>query len=79
MESVDGGEGRREHEALTELSGYKRRLASKHWSVFENVARHHFDAERAGLELASNNRSARDAAKTCTAICAGVVAQLNGY
>ncbi len=79
MEAIDGGEGRREHEALTELSGYKRKIPSKFWSVFENVARHHVDAERAGLGLANNNRSARDAAKVTTAFCAGMVATWNGY
>jgi hypothetical protein len=79
MEVIDGGGGRREHEALTELSGYKRKIPSKYWSVFEDIARHHVEAERAGLGLANNNRSARDAAKTCTAFCASMVAQWNGY
>jgi hypothetical protein len=79
MEFIDGGEGRREHEALTELSGYKKKVPAKYWSVFENVARHHIDAARAGLGLANNGRSARDAARTCTAFCAGMVAIWNGY
>jgi hypothetical protein len=79
MDIVDGGEGRREHEVLTELSGYKRKVPSKFWSVFEDIARNHIEADRAGLGLANNNRSARDAAKTCTAFCAGMVAIWNDY
>lgn len=79
MTVIDGGEGRREHEALTELSGYKRKIPSKYWSVFENIARHHVDAERAGLAIANNDRSARDSAKTATAFCAGMVAIWNNY
>lgn len=38
----NGAEGMAEHEALTELSTFKRKLPAKHWDIFENICR--FDA-----------------------------------
>lgn len=38
-------DGRAEHDALTELSGFKGRFPPRHWSCFENICRHGFSAE----------------------------------
>lgn len=71
--------GLSQHEALTALSEYKRKIPSKYWSVFEDVARHHVDASRAGLALCGNDRSAVDAARTATGFCASLVAMWEGF
>lgn len=70
--------GQSEHEALAELATFKRRLPAKYWSVFEDCCRFDVGAADAGIMLASNSRSANDAAKTCVAFVAWMVAQWVG-
>ena len=70
--------GQSEHEALAELATFKRRLPLKWWSVFENICRFDTGAAEAGGDLASNSRSANDAAKTCVAFVAAMIAQWRG-
>ncbi|MES2497109.1 MAG: hypothetical protein V4618_13425 [Pseudomonadota bacterium] len=67
-------EGWSQHEALETLAGYKRRIPRPFWETFENVVRFDQEAGVAGSSLASNSRSAIDAAKTTVAFCAGLIA-----
>ncbi len=70
--------GQSEHEAIAELALLKERFPYKFWSVFENVCRFDVDAAGAGMDLATNSRSATDAAKTCVAFVAGMIATWKG-
>lgn len=66
--------GQTEHEALGELARLSKDFPTRAWSVFEDVCRFHSSAADAGTLMASNSRSASDAAKTCTLVVAGHVA-----
>lgn len=67
-------DGWSQQEALDALSGFKKRIPPAYWAVFENVVRFDEEAGVAGSRLATNSRSAIDAAKTTVAFCAGLIA-----
>jgi hypothetical protein len=70
--------GQSEHEALAELAKLKERIPSRYWSAFEDVCRSHSSAADAGSHMATNSRSAIDAARLCTAFVAATVAMRLG-
>jgi hypothetical protein len=74
-ERLDCQEGLSQQEALDELQDLKRRIPRPYWDVFENVCRFDEEAGVAGSTLANNKRSAVDAAKTCVAFTASLIAQ----
>lgn len=63
-----------QQEALDELSQFKRAIPVHYWSVFENVCRFDEPAGVAGSKLATNSRSAVDAAYTCVCFVADLIA-----
>jgi len=67
-------EGLSQQEALDELQRLKDRLPRPYWDVYENVCRFDEEAGTAGSRLASNSRSAVDAAKTTVAFTASLIA-----
>lgn len=67
--------GQSEHEALSELAQFKGKLPRKYWDVFEDICRYDRGASDAGSVMATNSRSANDAAKLATAFVAGMIAQ----
>ncbi len=71
--------GQSEHDALADLATIKRRFPPKWWDCYEGVCRFELDAPLAGRLLANSSRSASDAAKTCTAFVAGMIALWEGY
>lgn len=71
---IDAPLGWSQQEAFAELAWLERRMPSVYWSVFENVCRWDEEAGVAGSRLASNSRSAIDAAKTAVAFSASLVA-----
>lgn len=71
---VDSVLGWSQHEALAELSLLRKRIPRTYWDVFENVCRWDEEAGVAGSKLASNSRSAIDAAKTTVAFSASLIA-----
>lgn len=73
-ERFDGPEGWSQHEALTALAEIKDRVPRPYWEVFENVCRFDEEAGSAGSRLATNSRSAVDAAKTTVAFVASLIA-----
>ncbi len=73
-DKVDAPLGWAQHEALIELSKLKERTPRPYWDVFENVCRFDEEAGVAGSRLASNSRSAVDAAKTTVAFTASLIA-----
>jgi len=75
---VDAPLGWSQHEALVELSRLKERVPRPYWDVYENVCRFDEEAGVAGSKLASNSRSAVDAAKTTVAFAASLIAMWRG-
>ncbi|API59533.1 hypothetical protein BSL82_09590 [Tardibacter chloracetimidivorans] len=75
---IDAPLGWSQQEALSELSTFKRRIPAKYWDVFENVCRFDQEAGTAGSSLSTNKRSAVDAAKTCVAMVASLIAMWRG-
>lgn len=67
-------EGMSQQEALNELDWMKRRLPRPYWDCYENVCRFDEEAGKAGSRLASNSRSAVDAAKTTVAFTSSLIA-----
>jgi hypothetical protein len=68
-------DGMSQQEALDELHRLKSRVPNPYWDVYENVCRFDEEAGTAGSRLASNSRSAIDAAKTTVAFTASLIAQ----
>ena len=68
-------EGMSQQEALDELGKLKDRVPRRFWEVYENVCRFDEEAGVAGSRLATNSRSAIDAAKTTVAFTASLIAQ----
>ncbi len=77
-DKVDSPLGWAQSEALAELDSIKRGIPRAYWSVFENVCRFDEEAGVAGSRLATNSRSAVDAAKTTVAFTASLIAMRNG-
>lgn len=71
---IDAPLGWSQQEAFAELAWLERRIPRTYWDVFENVCRWDEEAGVAGSKLASNSRSAIDAAKTTVAFSASLVA-----
>jgi len=71
---VDGPLGWSQQEALVEIKEIERRIPRPYWQCFENVCRFDEEAGVAGSELANNSRSAIDAARTCVAFTASLIA-----
>lgn len=67
-------EGMSQQEALDELCRLKERTPRPYWDVYENVCRFDEEAGVAGSRIASNSRSAVDAAKTTVAFTASLIA-----
>jgi hypothetical protein len=67
-------DGLSQQEALDELAWLKGQLPRLYWEVYENVCRFDEEAGSAGSRLASNSRSAIDAAKTSVAFTASLIA-----
>lgn len=67
-------DGLSQQEALDELQRLKDRTPRPYWDVYENVCRFDEEAGAAGSRLASNSRSAVDAAKTTVAFTASLIA-----
>jgi len=63
-----------QQEALDELAHFKRAIPAHYWSVYENVCRFDEPAGVAGSKLATNSRSAVDAAFTCVCFVADLIA-----
>ena len=72
---VDMPLGWSQQEALVELKSLQERVPRPYWDCFENVCRFDEEAGVAGSKLASNSRSAIDAARTCVAFTASLIAQ----
>jgi hypothetical protein len=68
-------DGMSQQEALDELGKLKDRVPRPFWECYENVCRFDEEAGIAGSRLATNNRSAIDAAKTTVAFTASLIAQ----
>ena len=68
------GNGWAEQEALDDLKRIKGYVPPKYWSVYENVCRFDQPAGTAGSDLASNTRSAIDAARIVVMFVADIVA-----
>ena len=71
---VDGIDGWSQQEAIVELKKLQARVPRQYWDVYENVCRWDEEAGVAGSRLASNGRSAIDAAKTTVAFTASLIA-----
>lgn len=73
---VDSGlpESWSQQQALDRLNYYSKRIPAPYWSVFENVCRFDDEAGVAGSRLATNSRSAIDAARTEVAFVASLIA-----
>lgn len=63
-----------QQEALDELKWLKGKIPARYWDVFENVCRFDEPAGTAGSKLASNSRSAVDAARVCVCFVADLIA-----
>lgn len=75
-EAVDDQiDGMSQQEALDELGRLKSRVPRPFWECYENVCRFDEEAGTAGSRLASNSRSAIDAARTTVAFTASLIAQ----
>ena len=73
-DKVDAPLGWSQHEALAELDQLKRGMPRLYWEVYENVCRFDEEAGVAGSKLATNARSAIDAARVTVAFVASLVA-----
>lgn len=76
---IDAPLGWSQQEALTQLAELKDRIPRKYWEVFENVCRFDEEAGTAGSKIASNSRSAVDAAKTTVAFTASLIAMWHRF
>lgn len=74
MDRVDAPLGWAQQEAMCEIKRLAERVPAPFWACFENVVRFDEEAGKAGSRLASNSRSAIDAAKTTVAFTAGLIA-----
>ncbi|WP_380873617.1 hypothetical protein ACFB49_42690 [Sphingomonas sp. DBB INV C78] len=74
QERIDAPLGWSQQEAFAELAWLERRMPEAYWNVYENVCRWDEEAGVAGSRLASNSRSAIDAAKTTVAFAASLIA-----
>ena len=70
----DYTDGMSQQEALDELGKLKARVPRPFWDCYENVCRFDEEAGTAGSRLASNSRSAIDAARTTVAFTASLIA-----
>lgn len=68
-------DGMSQQEALDELGKLKGRVPRPYWDCYERVCRFDEEAGTAGSRLASNSRSAIDAARTTVAFTASLIAQ----
>lgn len=68
-------EGMSQQEALDELRVLKGQVPRPYWDCYERVCRFDEEAGTAGSRLATNSRSAIDAAKTTVAFTASLIAQ----
>jgi hypothetical protein len=73
-EVIDAPLGWSQQEALTHLKRIIDRVPRQYWEVYENVCRFDEEAGIAGSKIASNSRSAIDAAKTTVAYTASLIA-----
>lgn len=71
---VDQPLGWAQQEAICELNRLAERVPRPFWQCYENVVRFDEEAGAAGSRLASNSRSAIDAAKTTVAFTASLIA-----
>lgn len=74
LDRVDAPLGWSQHEAMTELAKLKGLMPRLYWEVYENVCRFDEEAGTAGSSIATNSRSAIDAAKTTVAFAASLIA-----
>jgi hypothetical protein len=79
VDRVDAPLGWSQNEALDELMRLKDGVPRAYWEVFENVCRFDEEAGVAGSRLATNSRSAVDAAKITVAFTASLVAMRKGF
>lgn len=75
---ADAPLGWSQSEALAELRQLKAGVPPRYWSIFENVCRFDEPAGTAGSRLATNSRSAVDAAKLTVAFAASLIAMRLG-
>lgn len=71
---VDAPLGWSQQEAFVELGELESKVPRPFWNVYENVCRWDEEAGVAGSKIASNSRSAIDAAKTTVAFTAALIA-----
>lgn len=71
---VDQPLGWAQQEAWVELKRIQARVPDAYWRCYENVVRFDEEAGAAGSRLATNSRSAIDAAKTTVAFTASLIA-----
>lgn len=71
---IDAPLGWSQQEAFTELCKLEKRVPEHYWVVYQNVCRFDEEAGVAGSRLATNSRSAIDAAKTTVAYTASLIA-----
>lgn len=74
LDRVDQPLGWAQQEAIVELRRIAERVPPAFWRCYENVVRFDEEAGAAGSRLASNSRSAVDAAKTTVAYTASLIA-----
>ncbi len=72
---MPGGDGMREHQALSDLARIKGYFPAKYWCVFENVCRFDEPAGVAGSKLATNKDEHVAAARLTVKFVASVIAQ----
>jgi len=75
---VDAPLGWSQQEAFVELAAIQKRVPPAYWEVYENVCRWDEEAGVAGSKIATNSRSAVDAAKTTVAFTASLIAMWRG-
>ena len=73
-ERLDDIMGWSQQEAIVELKKLQAMVPRPYWDVYENVCRFDEEAGTAGSRLATNSRSAIDAAKTAVAFTASLIA-----
>lgn len=74
LDRVDQPLGWAQQEAIVELKRLAERIPRPFWDCYENVVRFDEEAGHAGSRLATNSRSAIDAAKTAVAFTASLIA-----
>lgn len=73
-DKIDAPLGWAQQEAIVELKKLAERVPLPYWNCYENVCRFDEEAGVAGSKLATNSRSAIDAAKTTVAFTASLIA-----